>query len=638
MCAVQGQWTFTIENGGATITASTATGAVTIPSAFGGYSVLKVGSGSSPVFGSSNTTVTSVVIPNSVTTLAQEAFKNCTSLTNVTLGNGVTIIGVYAFAACFSLTSITIPNSVTDIGESAFNSCTSLTSATLGSGLTSIGTAAFRWCGSLISITIPNSVTSIGAVAFEGCSGLTNATIGTGLTSIGDGAFNLCWGLPSISVDSNNPNYSSENGILFNKLKTILIKCPTAKSGSYTIPNSVTTIRNDAFIYCQLLTAVTIPDSVTSIGDSAFHNCISLSSITIGSGVTSIGNSAFNYCTSLTSITIPNSVTSIGASAFNACTSLTSITIPSSVTNIGVYAFISCTSLTNITIGSGVTRIGDYVFYNCISLSSITIGSGVTSIGDNAFTDCGALARVEFLGNAPSYVSTSFRNAFPVFYYVTGKTGWGSSYAGLSTAVLGSYLLTTVCSDAQGTVLVNPSKSAYQSTDSVTISVTPKSGYLFNAWSGASTATTSSITFTMNSNKTVTANFIQDGRDADGDGLTNYQESITYGTNPNQKDTNSDGVEDGRAVALGYSPTFNFGALTSYWQGTPPTGLYTASQMQAMAIGDLVLTKNANGSFTLNYDIEQSTDLQTWTPYQALSLPLTGLPTDKAFLRIKARQ
>jgi uncharacterized repeat protein (TIGR02543 family) len=203
---------------------------------------------------------------------------------------------------------------------------------------------------------------------------------------------------------------------------------------------------------------------------------------------------------------------------------------------------------------------------------------------------------------------------------------------------LGSYLLTTVCSDAQGAILVNPIKSAYQSADSVTISTTPKVGYLFNAWSGASTATTSSITFTMNSNKTVTANFIQDGRDADGDGLTNYQESITYGTNPNQRDTNSDGVEDGRAVALGYSPTFNFGALTSYWQGTPPTGLYTASQMQAMAVGDLLLTKNANGSFTLNYDIEQSTDLQTWTRYQALSLPLTGLPTDKAFVRIKAKQ
>jgi hypothetical protein len=138
----------------------------------------------------------------------------------------------------------------------------------------------------------------------------------------------------------------------------------------------------------------------------------------------------------------------------------------------------------------------------------------------------------------------------------------------------------------------------------------------------------------MDARKSLTANFIQDSGDNDGDGLTNYQEIITYGANPNQKDSNGDGVEDGDAVSMGYSPTVNFSALVAH----PPTGLYTANQMQAMAIGDLVLTKNANGSFTLNYDIEQSTDLQTWTPYQALSLPLTGLPTDKAFVRIKAKQ
>jgi len=142
----------------------------------------------------------------------------------------------------------------------------------------------------------------------------------------------------------------------------------------------------------------------------------------------------------------------------------------------------------------------------------------------------------------------------------------------------------------------------------------------------------------MDSNKRITANFGQDTRDNDADGLSNYLEIVTYGTNPHQKDTNSDGVEDGQAVALGYSPTFNFGALTRYWQSNPPTGLYTASQMQAMAIGDLVLTKNANGSFTLNYDIEQSTDLQSWSIYAPLSLTLTNLPPDKAFVRIKAKQ
>ena len=201
-------------------------------------------------------------------------------------------------------------------------------------------------------------------------------------------------------------------------------------------------------------------------------------------------------------------------------------------------------------------------------------------------------------------------------------------------SVLSTFVLTTVVDSSSGTVSKTPAKDYYLRDDNVSLTATPKAGYLFSNWSGASTAMTSSITLTMDADKTVTAIFIPDGADNDGDSLTNYQESITYGTNPNQKDSNGDGVEDGDVVSMGYSPTLNFSALIAH----PPTGLLTASQMQAMAIGDLVLTKNANGSFTLNYDIEQSTDLQTWTTYQALSLPLTGLPTDKAFVRIKPKQ
>jgi hypothetical protein len=195
--------------------------------------------------------------------------------------------------------------------------------------------------------------------------------------------------------------------------------------------------------------------------------------------------------------------------------------------------------------------------------------------------------------------------------------------------------LYTAADQTKGGLSVNPSQSSYISGDLVAVSASPLPGYLFSNWSGDISGTTASVTLTMNSNKNITANFGEDTRDSDADGLSNYQEIIIYGTNPNQKDTNSDSIEDGQAVALGYSPTFNFSALISHLQSHPPTGLYTGSQMQAMAIGDLVLTKNANGSFTLNYDIEQSSDLQTWTPYQALSLPLTGLPTDKAFVRIK---
>jgi hypothetical protein len=227
-----------------------------------------------------------------------------------------------------------------------------------------------------------------------------------------------------------------------------------------------------------------------------------------------------------------------------------------------------------------------------------------------------------------------------IFSVASSSMGWSPSESGpsigfrVAMAAPANYFVTANCDAGKGNVVRSPNKDFYEAGESVTLTATSIAGYLFSSWSGASTASTSSTVLNMDSDKTVTANFIEDNGDADSDGLTNFQESVTYGTNPNQKDSNGDGVEDGHAVSMGYNPTLSFSALIAH----PPTGLYTASQMQAMAFGDLVLTKNANGSFTLNYDIEQSNDLQNWTTYQALSLPLTGLPTDKAFVRIKAKQ
>ncbi len=263
-----------------------------------------------------------------------------------------------------------------------------------GLPVTSIGVGAFIRRPGLGSVTIPNSVTSIDEFAFSGCTSLTSVTIPNSVTSIGVGAFAGCTSLSAITVEAANSFYSSVDGILFDKSQTTLNQYPGGKAGSYTIPNSVTSIVNWAFEGCTGLTNVTIPDSVTSIGDAAFGNCANLANVTIGNSVISIGYAAFYNCASLTSLTIPNSVTSIGDWVFGNCTGLTSVTIPNSVTGIGVGAFAGCTSLASITIPNSVSTIGRWAFSDCTSLASVTIGNGVTSIGRSAFFGCTSLASI----------------------------------------------------------------------------------------------------------------------------------------------------------------------------------------------------------------------------------------------------
>ena len=312
--------------------------------------------------------------------------------------------------------------------------------------VTSVRQSAFDGCSALVSVTIPSSVTSIEGDTFYGCSGLTSilvdannslyssqsgilynktkseliccpggktgaVTIPSSVMSIVGGAISRCSGLTSISVDVNNPSYSSQSGILYNKTKSRLICCPRGKTGAVTIPSSVTCIEWCAFEDCCGLTSVTIPSSVTSIQEIAFGNCSRLTSIsvsasnpsyssqsgilynktkseliccpggktgvvTIPSSVTSIGLGGFLGCSGLTSVTIPSSVMSIGKEAFGYCSGLTSVTIPSSVTSIELWAFCGCSGLTSVTIPSSVASIDRLPFDGCSSLKTIYVASG----------------------------------------------------------------------------------------------------------------------------------------------------------------------------------------------------------------------------------------------------------------------
>ena len=277
-----------------------------------------------------------------------------------------------------------------------------------------------------------STFTKIGGDEFYECTSLAGLTIANGVT-IESTAFAACPNLTAIYVSDDNSAYSSEDGVLYNKDKTVLHTYPAGKIGNpFIIPDGVTSIEGYAFTRSTNLARITIPDSVTSIGDVAFAGT-GLIDIIIGNGVTSIGSSAFSNCTSLTGVTIPDGVTSIEGYTFYNCTSLASITIPNNVTNVGdnafsgtpwlnnqpdgllyagkvayIYkgvmpantsitildgtkiiakeAFKDCKNLTGITIPDSVTNIGSEAFENCSSLAGVIIGNGVTDIGWSAFS------------------------------------------------------------------------------------------------------------------------------------------------------------------------------------------------------------------------------------------------------------
>jgi len=478
-----------------------------------------------------NSSITSIKIPNSVTTIGNSAFSGCTGLTSVTIPNSVTTIGNSAFDNCSGLTSITIPNSVTSIGNYAFLGCTGLTSVTIPNSVTSIGNCTFYGCTGLTSITIPNSVTTIGINAFYNCplekveintttigtwfsrlTSIKEIIIGDSVTSIGSGAFQYCSGLTNVTIP--NSVKSIGNSAFYN--------CPLEK-----VEINTTTI-DTWFRGHTSIKEIIIGNSVTSIGSSAFRDCSGLESVTVDSGntvydsregcnaiietatntliqgckntiipnsVTSIGSSAFYGCTGLTNVTIPNSVTSIGSSAFYDCSGLTSITIPNSVTSID-YAFYGCTglekveinttiiyswfggitSIKEIIIGDSVTSIGSSAFYGCTGLTNVTIPNSVTSIGNSAFYDCTGITEIYIEATIPPSVSSGAFYNVPVSIPVYVPAGSKTAYQAANTWKSFTNIVEIpggICGDdatwilRDSTLTISGSGAMYNYTDSV---------------------------------------------------------------------------------------------------------------------------------------------------------------------------
>ena len=321
-------------------------------------------------------------------------------VTSVIIPDGVTSIGDYTFRNYSSLKSVTLPDSVTSIGKAAFDCCTGLEELTLGEGVKTIGSAAFSGCTGLTSIVIPDRVTSIEKYTFSGCRSLTSLEIPNRVKAIGDYAFSGCSNLKSLTIGS-----------------------------------GVKSIGRGAFRNCSSLESLVIPDSVTSLDLDLLEGCSGLLSLTIGGGLTSIDGYRFSTCKSLTSLTISNGVKTIEAEAFSSWSNLTNVTLPDSITSIGKNAFANCKIenvyytgevdswlgismngetanpcsnysnlyfngelATDIVIPDGATKIGYYTFYGCKSLKSVAIPDSITSIGRYAFVHCYNLEDICFSG------------------------------------------------------------------------------------------------------------------------------------------------------------------------------------------------------------------------------------------------
>ena len=379
--------------------------------------------------------LTSIKIPKSVTSIKSDAFSHCEGVTsikvdrrnpvydsrkgcnaiietstntlytgckNTVIPKSVTKIGQCAFFGCTGLNSVTIPDGVTSIRFYAFRGCDGLKSINIPPSVKLIEEYAFMFCEGLVSVNIPEGVESIENNAFDGCSALTEVKIPASVSNIETEAFGSCRSLASIVVHPDNRKYDSRdncNAIIETATNTLIAGCKNT-----VIPKGITCIGPRAFFGCTDLASITIPDGVTKLWYEAFRGCSSLKQINIPSSVTEIGHQVVYDCEGLISITVAENNTKYdsrdGCNAIIETASNTLIyacnttVMPKSITCIGPMAFSRLTGLTEIVIPDGVTSIRYNAYESCNNLTSITIPSSVTGIEFGVFNFCMNLTQV----------------------------------------------------------------------------------------------------------------------------------------------------------------------------------------------------------------------------------------------------
>ena len=411
-----------------------------------------------------NTAITSVVIPEGVTSIGQEAFYNCTSLKSVTIPSTLTTISYNAFYYCTALEEIVFNAENLSSTSSAFSDNIGSASEngikvkfgekvktvpnSLFYGKTNVKSVEFAKNGvletigeysfyktSIKSITIPETVKSLGSRAFGECLYLEQIYYNTDLLpknepydygyfykagQSGNG-ITLYVGaditaIPNRLFDSGSNSYAPKltNVVFSNSGKLTYIGTQAFAYTpllTITIPDSVTEIGAGMFCYCTSLKSVVLPGTMTSIPASMFYECTSLESVNIPGGITEIGAQAFYNCNSLSvDMVIPEGLKTIYAWTFYSCSSLKSVTLPSTLVEIGANAFSNCSSLEAIVFSDSLVTIGAYAFSYCTALTNITIPDSVITIDNNAFHQCTKITEVRI--NPDSKLETIGDNAF----------------------------------------------------------------------------------------------------------------------------------------------------------------------------------------------------------------------------------
>ncbi|MBR2460215.1 MAG: leucine-rich repeat domain-containing protein [Clostridia bacterium] len=386
--------------------------------------------------------ITSVTIPGSVTSIAPNCFSECQMLGSITVSennpvyksangallsrdgerlffcppnvisftvpNGVKIIEPGAFRACKKLKRILLPQGLERIEADAFSTCVLLSDLTLPDSVAHIGASAFSFCRSLTGIHLPSSLITLGESAFNACSQLSEVIFPDSIEKIGEKAFNSCPRLSSFEISESCKNYSTVDGVLFNKDKTVLIACPQSKKGRYVAPRELKTVSGWAFYDCRSITSVSLPDTVTSIGVCAFMGCSSLRTFKIPKGMTSVADYTFAWCSDLRTVTVSNMLQAIGQSAFSSCEKLSAFVFPDGIESIGKDAFKSCTAITELVFPSSLRSIDEGAFSSCYALSSVILENGLEALKRKAFAHCSALTKI-FL---PATLITVKRDVF----------------------------------------------------------------------------------------------------------------------------------------------------------------------------------------------------------------------------------